>query len=83
LLLLQDAKGGKSGAAFSKTADSRFVVKYITRTELQMFLDCALSYFDYLAKTFFHRLPTVLCKVSSIQQFIRYTDSSCVLYCHD
>ena len=39
-----DAKGGKSGGAtFSKTADERFVVKFITKTELQMFLDCALQ----------------------------------------
>ena len=38
-------------------------MKYITKTELQMFLDCALSYFEYLAKAFFHKLPTVLCKV--------------------
>lgn len=37
-----DAKGGKSGATFSKSADGRFVVKYISKTELQMFTDCAL-----------------------------------------
>lgn len=36
-----DAKGGKSGATFSKTADERFVIKYVTRTELQMFSDYA------------------------------------------
>lgn len=39
-----DAKGGKSGATFSKTADERFVVKYITKTELQMFNDCAAQW---------------------------------------
>lgn len=38
-----DAKGGKSGATFSKTADERFVIKYVTKTELQMFSDCALQ----------------------------------------
>lgn len=38
-----DAKGGKSGATFSKTGDERFVVKFISKTELQMFLDCALQ----------------------------------------
>ena len=36
-----NAKGGKSGATFSKTADERFVVKYITKTELEMFVNCA------------------------------------------
>ena len=51
------AVGGKSGASFSKTADDRFIVKSISRTELQMFLDCAPAYFEYLSKAFFHGLP--------------------------
>ena len=40
------ASGGKSGAAFSRTSDDRFVIKCISRTELQMFLDCAPAYFE-------------------------------------
>lgn len=54
-----DAKGGKSGATFSKTADERFVVKFITKTELQMFLDCALKYvqtFSFVSVLVFVRL---------------------------
>lgn len=35
------ASGGKSGASFARTTDERFVIKCISRTELQMFLDCA------------------------------------------
>jgi 1-phosphatidylinositol-3-phosphate 5-kinase len=50
------ASGGKSGANFSRTADDRFVIKCISRTELQMFLDCAPAYFEYLCKAFFHGL---------------------------
>jgi len=50
------ASGGKSGASFSMTNDSRFVVKCISRTELQMFLDCAPAYLEYLSKAFFHGL---------------------------
>jgi hypothetical protein len=50
------ASGGKSGAAFSRTSDDRFVIKCISRTELQMFLDCAPAYFEYLSKAFFHGL---------------------------
>jgi Phosphatidylinositol-4-phosphate 5-Kinase len=50
------ASGGKSGASFAKTADGRFVIKCISRTELQMFLDCARAYFEYLCKAFFHGL---------------------------
>lgn len=51
-----DASGGKSGASFARTLDDRFVIKCISRTELQMFLDCAPAYFEYLTKAFFHGL---------------------------
>ena len=63
-----DAIGGKSGASFSRTADERFIVKCISRTELQMFLDCAPAYFEYLSKAFFHGLPTMLCKIVGVYQ---------------
>lgn len=62
------ASGGKSGASFHRTADQRFVIKCISRTELQMFLDCAPAYFEYLSKAFFHGLPTVLCKIVGVYQ---------------
>ncbi|KAL3939330.1 MAG: hypothetical protein SGBAC_005933 [Bacillariaceae sp.] len=60
------ASGGKSGASFARTADDRFVIKHISKTELQMFLECAPAYFEYLSKVFFHGLPTVLCKVVGV-----------------
>ncbi|KAL3915868.1 MAG: hypothetical protein SGILL_005444, partial [Bacillariaceae sp.] len=62
------ASGGKSGASFARTQDDRFVIKCISRTELQMFLDCAPAYFEYLSKAFFHGLPTVLCKIVGVYQ---------------
>ena len=62
------ANGGKSGATFAKTADERFVVKTISRTELQMFIECAPAYFEYMSKSFFHGLPTVLCKIVGVFQ---------------
>jgi hypothetical protein len=63
-----NAQGGKSGASFSRTTDNRFVVKHITRTELQMFLDFAPAYFEYMAKAFYHGLPTTLCKILGVYQ---------------
>jgi hypothetical protein len=63
-----NAQGGKSGASFSRTTDNRFVVKHITRTELQMFLEFAPAYFDYMAKAFYHGLPTTLCKILGVYQ---------------
>jgi Phosphatidylinositol-4-phosphate 5-Kinase len=50
------ASGGKSGANFARTADDRFVIKCISRTELQMFLESAPAYFEYLCKAFYHGL---------------------------
>lgn len=47
------ASGGKSGASFSRTSDDRFVIKCISRTELQMFLDCAPAYFEVRIVYFF------------------------------
>lgn len=52
------ASGGKSGAAFSRTTDDRFVIKSISRTELQMFLDCAPAYFEV-------RMDIVCCSEAS------------------
>jgi hypothetical protein len=62
------AQGGKSGASFSKSSDGRFVVKCITRTELQMFLDFAPAYFEYMHKVLFMGLPTVLGKILGVFQ---------------
>jgi hypothetical protein len=39
------AQGGKSGANFSKSLDERFVLKVISKVELQMFLEFAPAYF--------------------------------------
>ena len=60
--------GGKSGAGFFKTVDDRFVIKVISRTELQMFLEFAPAYFEYMTKALFHRLPTSLVKILGVYQ---------------
>jgi hypothetical protein len=60
------AQGGKSGANFSKSVDDRFIIKVVSKVELQMFLDFAPAYFEYMAKACFHGLPTVLCKLLGV-----------------
>lgn len=50
------ASGGKSGATFARTSDDRFVIKNISRTELQMFLECSSAYFEYISRAFFRGL---------------------------
>jgi hypothetical protein len=62
------ATGGKSGSTFCKTADTRFILKFITRTELKMFLELAHRYFAYLAKNIFHGLPSFLIKILGVYQ---------------
>ncbi|CAN0331341.1 unnamed protein product, partial [Scytosiphon promiscuus] len=63
-----DAKGGKSGATFSKTGDERFVVKFALHSTLYSHLFCFAFYFEYMSKAFFHKLPTVLCKIVGVYQ---------------
>lgn len=62
------ATGGKSGSTFLKTSDERFVLKFITRTELRMFLETAPRYFAYMAKNLFHNLPSFLIKILGVFQ---------------
>jgi 1-phosphatidylinositol-3-phosphate 5-kinase len=62
------ATGGKSGATFSKTLDNRFIVKHITKTEFQMFIDCAPAYFEYMAQVLFHGRVSVLVKVLGVHE---------------
>ena len=82
---VQDVHGGKSGADFFITGDRRYLVKVISAREFEMFVTNAHSYFEsvicfevicrYLAKSFFHGLPSLLCKVLGIYQTV-FTDSA-------
>ena len=58
--------GGKSGSTFSKTSDDRYVLKYVKKLELDMFLDIAQHYFGHMAKVCFHQLPSVLIKILGV-----------------
>ncbi|CBK21580.2 uncharacterized protein [Blastocystis hominis] len=64
----QDTHGGKSGAVFYITGDSRYLVKEISSREFEMFVTNAHSYFQYMAKCLFHGLTSLLCKVFGIYQ---------------
>lgn len=58
-----DSQGGKSGSAFLKTRDDRFVVKQLSRTELDGFSKFAPQYFAYLADCKAQARPTTLTKI--------------------
>ncbi|KAL3149135.1 hypothetical protein ABBQ32_001972 [Trebouxia sp. C0010 RCD-2024] len=62
------SRGGKSAVYFAKTQDERYVVKQLTRSEKQSFLDFAPAYFRYLAGAFKKDQETCLAKVLGLYQ---------------
>lgn len=62
------AQGGKSNVYFAKTLDDRFVIKQVTRTELDSFEDYAVDYFKYLTDSVSSGSPTCLTKVLGLYQ---------------
>ncbi|KAH7281274.1 hypothetical protein KP509_36G038800 [Ceratopteris richardii] len=62
------AQGGKSNVFFAKTKDDRFVIKQVTKTELESFIKFAPAYFKYLSETLKSGSPTCLAKILGIFQ---------------
>ncbi|KAF9015759.1 hypothetical protein BDQ17DRAFT_1229974 [Cyathus striatus] len=58
-----NASGGKSGSAFLKTRDDRFIAKELSRAELQTMETFAPAYFDYMSSAYSANRPTLLAKV--------------------
>ncbi|KAE8719960.1 1-phosphatidylinositol-3-phosphate 5-kinase FAB1B [Hibiscus syriacus] len=62
------AQGGKSKVFFAKTSDDRFIVKQVTKTELESFIKVAPEYFKYLSESISSRSPTCLAKILGVYQ---------------
>ncbi|XP_057767930.1 LOW QUALITY PROTEIN: 1-phosphatidylinositol-3-phosphate 5-kinase FAB1B-like [Salvia miltiorrhiza] len=62
------AQGGKSNVFFAKTLDDRFIIKQVTKTELESFTKFAPSYFKYLSESISVGCPTCLAKILGIYQ---------------
>ncbi|KAK4428771.1 1-phosphatidylinositol-3-phosphate 5-kinase FAB1B [Sesamum alatum] len=62
------AQGGKSNVFFAKTLDDRFIIKQVTKTELESFTKFAPSYFKYLSESIDSGCPTCLAKILGIYQ---------------
>ncbi len=56
------ASGGKSGAAFEKTDDDRFVIKHVKEDEFDMFVDNGAKFFQHMFRVLFEAQPSVLVK---------------------
>ncbi|CAI9095958.1 OLC1v1032005C1 [Oldenlandia corymbosa var. corymbosa] len=62
------AQGGKSNVYFAKSLDDRFIIKQVTKTELESFEEFAEEYFKYLTDSLNSGSPTCLAKVLGIYQ---------------
>ncbi|KAI3497845.1 hypothetical protein L1887_33429 [Cichorium endivia] len=62
------AQGGKSNVYFAKSLDERFIVKQVTKTELDSFEEFAPQYFKYLTDSLNSGSPTCLAKIVGIYQ---------------
>ncbi|KAL6859399.1 hypothetical protein ACP4OV_017658 [Aristida adscensionis] len=62
------AQGGKSNVFFAKSLDDRFIIKQVTKTELESFLKFGSDYFKYLSESISTGSPTCLAKILGIYQ---------------
>ncbi|KAK7389704.1 hypothetical protein VNO78_24969 [Psophocarpus tetragonolobus] len=62
------AQGGKSNVFFAKTLDDRFIIKQVTKTELESFFKFGPEYFKYLSESIATGSPTCLAKILGIYQ---------------
>ncbi|KYM97169.1 1-phosphatidylinositol-3-phosphate 5-kinase [Cyphomyrmex costatus] len=60
------ARGGKSGSAFCKSRDDRFIIKEMSRLDMQIFLDFAPNYFAYMERCQQTKQPTLLGKIVGV-----------------
>ncbi|PWZ01426.1 hypothetical protein BCV70DRAFT_198857 [Testicularia cyperi] len=58
-----DSSGGKSGLAFLKSRDHRFVVKQLSRFEMDAFSKFAPQYFNYMSQCLSRGRKTTLAKI--------------------
>lgn len=62
------AEGGKSKVYFARSLDERFIIKQVTKTELDSFEKFAPEYFKYLTDSLSSKSPSCLAKVLGIYQ---------------
>ena len=58
-----EAKGGKSSSQFRKTLDNRFVLKEMSKQEVQSFVEFAPQYAHYVTTCIQNNKPTALAKI--------------------
>jgi 1-phosphatidylinositol-3-phosphate 5-kinase len=66
------AQGGKSNVFFAKSMDDRFIIKQVTKTELESFMKFAPDYFQYVSESICTGSPTCIAKILGIYQVTFY-----------
>lgn len=69
------APGGKSGSTFLKTINDQFILKEMSKLELQSFLSIADEYFNYIEKSYHDDNPSLLSTIFGIYRIV-YTNNS-------
>jgi 1-phosphatidylinositol-3-phosphate 5-kinase len=64
------AQGGKSNVLFAKSLDDRFIIKQVTKIELDSFMKFAPDYFQYLSESIGTGSPTCIAKILGIYQVL-------------
>ncbi|KAI3404415.2 hypothetical protein KGF56_002812 [Candida oxycetoniae] len=62
------SNGGKSGSSFLKTLDNRYIVKELSKSELESFVSIAPFYFKYIGQSMFYTLTTAIAKIFGFYQ---------------
>ncbi|RLV95687.1 1-phosphatidylinositol 3-phosphate 5-kinase fab1 [Spathaspora sp. JA1] len=62
------SSGGKSGSNFLKTLDNRYIVKELSKSELDSFVSIAPFYFKYISQSMFNSLTTAIAKIFGFYQ---------------
>ncbi|CAK9440348.1 uncharacterized protein LODBEIA_P44480 [Lodderomyces beijingensis] len=62
------SSGGKSGSSFLKTLDNRYIVKELSKSELESFVSIAPFYFKYMGQSMFYTLTTAIAKIFGFYQ---------------
>lgn len=69
------APGGKSGSTFMKTVDDQFILKQMSKLELQSFESISDKYFNYVEESYLNDQPSLLSTILGIYRIV-YTDSA-------
>ncbi|XP_076460083.1 1-phosphatidylinositol 3-phosphate 5-kinase-like isoform X2 [Babylonia areolata] len=75
-----EARGGKSGSAFCKTDDDRFIMKQMSSMEADSFEKFGPHYFHYITKACTDKSPTALAKILGVYRIgFRNTQTNATL----